>query len=279
MTVRQVFYRLSRGRDREDRERVQDGRRLARRVAPGRRDSLRLDRRQHPLEAQADHVLDVEEALGNRGGLPPGAVGDQVYVEVWLEKDALAGVLMEVTGVGRAADGHPRLPPSISYLTRPPRRSTARQAGQARPSTTSATTTLRAGTSTAQSSRGSASRSSRWRLPQPAPPFSPRPRWPRFASFHFRRNPFGDPRRRRGNKYEGGVREIRQPRAGRRHSAAPRHLEPPDATDQVKRRPLRGEPSGRFRRAGRDPAGQAPPARRAGHRAAPSIAVSSRSCR
>jgi hypothetical protein len=60
-----------------------------------------MGRRQHPLDAQA-YRLHRDRGLSqlNRQRLPPRPVGAMpVYVEVWCEKDALAGVLLEETKV------------------------------------------------------------------------------------------------------------------------------------------------------------------------------------
>jgi hypothetical protein len=60
-----------------------------------------VDRRQHPLEAQAQ-LIHWNRALLEFGGgaLPPESLERNAgYVEIWCEKDALAGVLMEETEI------------------------------------------------------------------------------------------------------------------------------------------------------------------------------------
>ena len=98
-TVRQVFYQAtvaaSSRRPRPATPRCN----ACSRTAAGRLAALGLDRRQHPLAAQARHLGQPRgRAREHRPHLPPLAVDRRAaYVEIWLEKDALAGVLLPVT--------------------------------------------------------------------------------------------------------------------------------------------------------------------------------------
>ena len=102
MTVRQVFYQATvRGLV----EKAETGYAKVQTDldddAPGRGAALRLARRQHPLAAQAAHVRQRRgRAQRHRQVLPQEPVGRRrCYVEVWLEKDALSGVIYPVTSM------------------------------------------------------------------------------------------------------------------------------------------------------------------------------------
>ncbi len=101
MTVRQVFYQATvRGvveKSEAGYTKVQTDLVIMRRAGVA---ALRLARRQHPLAAQAAHLRQrAGGARRHRSVLSQGAVGDaDSYVEIWLEKDALAGVVYPVTG-------------------------------------------------------------------------------------------------------------------------------------------------------------------------------------
>ena len=98
---------------REDRGRLHQGADRPRADAPGRRAALRLARRQHPLAAQAAHL---RQHRGRRSTTTArfyrkaSGTDADCYVEIWLEKDALAGVVYPGhLHVRRAADGGARL--------------------------------------------------------------------------------------------------------------------------------------------------------------------------
>ena len=101
MTVRQVFYQATvRGlveKSEAGYNKVQTDLVVMRGPAP----ALRLARRQHPVAAQAGTYTSVQQALEDTARLYRKALWAEAdaYVEVWLEKDALSGVVLPVTSV------------------------------------------------------------------------------------------------------------------------------------------------------------------------------------
>ena len=92
--------------------------RLLGRDAPRGRDPVRVAGGRHPLDAEADDVpLGRGRAPEHRRDLPARALGRQHgYVEIWLEKEALAGVLVDVTDQWDVPLMVTRGYPSISFL-------------------------------------------------------------------------------------------------------------------------------------------------------------------
>ena len=114
MTVRQVFYQAT---VRGIVEKTENGyAKVQTDLAEMRRDgasALWLARRQHALAAQA---ADLQRRRGGARPTPPRFYRKALwndadsYVEIWLEKDALSGVVYPVTNaLRRAADGGARL--------------------------------------------------------------------------------------------------------------------------------------------------------------------------